>query len=117
MRMTKNNLRLKNIREYRNYTQTYMADRLEISQNAYSNMENGITPITTDRLKKIAEILDVNVNMILNEQYQIFNIDKNQSADIAQHSQQTITVLQDEVHYLREQNERLIKMLGVKFRE
>jgi DNA-binding transcriptional regulator YiaG len=31
-------LRIKKIREYRNFTQQYMADNLEISQNAYSKI-------------------------------------------------------------------------------
>ena len=44
-------------REYRNYTQEYLAAKLEISQNAYSKIELGYTKITVERLFQIAEVL------------------------------------------------------------
>ncbi len=49
---------IRKIREYRNYTQEYLAAKLCISQNAYSKIELGYTKITVDRLLHIAEILD-----------------------------------------------------------
>jgi DNA-binding XRE family transcriptional regulator len=42
-------LRIKRLREYRNYTQQYMADSLDLSQNAYCKIENGTTKLTIDR--------------------------------------------------------------------
>lgn len=48
-------------REYRNYTQEYLAARLDISQNAYSKIELGYTKITVERLFQIAEILNFEV--------------------------------------------------------
>lgn len=47
------------IREYRNYTQEYLAAKLRISQNAYSKIEIGHTRITIDRLFIIADVLGV----------------------------------------------------------
>lgn len=44
-------------REYRNYTQEYLAAKLEISQNAYSKIELGYTKITVERLFQIADVL------------------------------------------------------------
>ncbi|MBS1529362.1 MAG: helix-turn-helix transcriptional regulator [Bacteroidetes bacterium] len=50
---------IRKIREYRNYTQEYLAAKLRISQNAYSKIELGHTRITIDRLFHIANILEV----------------------------------------------------------
>ena len=52
--------KIKNIRELKNFTQEYMAEKLDISQAAYSKMEKGDTKISQDKLNKIAEILEVN---------------------------------------------------------
>ncbi|MDY3520051.1 helix-turn-helix domain-containing protein [Riemerella anatipestifer] len=52
--------KIKNIRELKNLTQEYMAERLDISQAAYSKLEKGNTKISEEKLNKIAEILDVN---------------------------------------------------------
>lgn len=48
-------------REYRNYTQEYLAYKLNISQNAYSKIELGYTKITVERLFQIADILEFDV--------------------------------------------------------
>ena len=56
--------KIKNIRELKNFTQEYMADKLEISQAAYSKLEKGDLKISQDKLNKIAEILDVNLEDI-----------------------------------------------------
>lgn len=50
---------IRKIREYRNYTQEYLAMKLDISQNAYSKIELGYTKITLERLYQIANLLDV----------------------------------------------------------
>jgi transcriptional regulator with XRE-family HTH domain len=57
---------IRKIREYRNYTQEYLAAKLRISQNAYSKIELGHTRITIDRLLYIADVLGVDPIAILN---------------------------------------------------
>ena len=52
---------IRKVREYRNYTQDYLAAKLEISQNAYSKIELGYSSITLSRLINIAEILEVDI--------------------------------------------------------
>ena len=52
---------IRNKREYRNYTQEYLAFKLNISQNAYSKIELGHTKITVERLFQIAEVLEFDV--------------------------------------------------------
>ena len=56
---------IRKVREYRNYTQDYLAAKLEISQNAYSKIELGYSKITLDRLFHIALILEVVVQELL----------------------------------------------------
>ena len=56
---------IRKVREYRNYTQDYLAAKLEISQNAYSKIELGYSKITLDRLFHIAIILEVQVTELL----------------------------------------------------
>ncbi|MES2650862.1 MAG: helix-turn-helix transcriptional regulator [Bacteroidota bacterium] len=63
MRAVAGNIR--KVREYRNYTQDYLAAKLEISQNAYSKIELGYSKITLDRLFHIAIILEVVVMELL----------------------------------------------------
>ncbi|MEO7212114.1 MAG: helix-turn-helix transcriptional regulator [Mucilaginibacter sp.] len=45
-------------REELNYTQEYLAAKLNISQNAYSKIELGYTKITLERLFQIADVLE-----------------------------------------------------------
>lgn len=51
--------KIKMLREMNNYTQQYVADELEISQNAYSLLEKGITKLSLERLDRIAEFYKV----------------------------------------------------------
>jgi transcriptional regulator with XRE-family HTH domain len=57
-----------NIRAYRlirNYSQEYLALKLDISQNAYSKIELGHTRVTIERLIRIAQILEVNISALI----------------------------------------------------
>ena len=56
---------IRKIREFRNYTQDYLAAKLRISQNAYSKIELGYSSITLNRLVQIAEILEVDLADII----------------------------------------------------
>jgi transcriptional regulator with XRE-family HTH domain len=58
---------IKNARLYRNYSQDYLALKLNISQNAYSKIELGYTRVTIERLFKIAEILELDVVDLLSD--------------------------------------------------
>jgi transcriptional regulator with XRE-family HTH domain len=50
--------RLRELRRKMNYSQEYMAMVLDISQNTYSRLENGKTPITVYRLYDICHIFE-----------------------------------------------------------
>ncbi|MCX2478706.1 helix-turn-helix transcriptional regulator [Pedobacter sp. MC2016-15] len=62
---------IRKIREYRNYTQDYLAAKLSISQNAYSKIELGYSKITLDRLFQIAIILDVEVVQLITVDHRV----------------------------------------------
>ncbi|MGA9649795.1 helix-turn-helix domain-containing protein [Pedobacter sp.] len=63
---TKNVARnIRKIREYRDYTQDYLAAKLKISQNAYSKIELGYSKLTIERLFQVAEILDIEATQLL----------------------------------------------------
>ncbi len=51
---------IRKLREYRDYTQDYLAAKLKISQNAYSKIELGYSRITLERLFIISAVLEVN---------------------------------------------------------
>jgi len=56
---------IRKVREFRNYTQDYLAAKLSISQNAYSKIELGYSKITLDRLFQIAIILEIEVMQLI----------------------------------------------------
>ncbi len=59
---------IKKIRQLRNekgYSQTYIAGKIGISQRAYSKIEQRETKITLKRLKSIAAILEVEMADLL----------------------------------------------------
>lgn len=58
-------MRIKNLREAKNYTQDYLAQKLGITQKAYSKIEANETRLPVDHLLKIAEVLETSVNKIL----------------------------------------------------
>jgi len=53
---------IRRIRLVRNFKQSYVADRLNISQNAYSKMELGYSAITVHKLLQIAHVFEVDVS-------------------------------------------------------
>jgi len=56
---------IRRTREMLNYTQEYLAAKLNISQNAYSKIELGYTKITVERLFQIAAVLEVDVHDLI----------------------------------------------------
>jgi transcriptional regulator with XRE-family HTH domain len=112
--------RIKNLRELRNYTQDYMADKLKISQNTYSRLEAGQVKLTIERVNEIAEILEVTFWELVNEQ-PVFNIWNNEvgvGGHIGKFYQNpvevyesTISLLKEEIVQLREEKRQLFGLL------
>lgn len=115
--------RIKKFRELRNYTQEYMAEKLQISQNTYSNLEAGKSKLTIERAKEIADILEVPFWELVSEQ-PVFNVWNNEIGVGFNQSQagkfyhpsievyeSTISLLKDEIGQLREEKRQLMKLL------
>jgi transcriptional regulator with XRE-family HTH domain len=56
---------IKNARLFRNYSQDYVAGKLNISQNAYSKLELGYIRVKLDSLLIIAEVLQVDIKKLI----------------------------------------------------
>lgn len=56
--------RIKALRNARNFTQEYVADKIGVSRQKYARIEKGENNITLDILSKIAGVLDVTVGDI-----------------------------------------------------
>jgi len=110
---------IRKIRELKGYSQEYMAGKLDISQKMYSNIENENRKIDTERLKAIAEILEVGVLDIMTFNERVFfantNCDQSKSSigmfntvhlgetKLNEIQEARIQELKDEVKHLREQ--------------
>lgn len=55
----------------RNYSQKFVSSQMNISQNAYSKIENNLTQLTVHHVKEISRILDVPVMDLLNDNFEI----------------------------------------------
>lgn len=107
-------LRIKRLREFRNFTRQYLADMLEISQNAYSKIENGSTKLTIERLEQIAQLLDVPVDTVLSEK-SVFNFENNTISKfyalIENLHEEKEGILQQQIEFLQKQNGQLLKTI------
>ncbi|TDE16476.1 helix-turn-helix domain-containing protein [Dyadobacter psychrotolerans] len=71
---------IRKIREFRDYTQEYLAMKLGISQNAYSKIELAYTRITLERLIQIAQILEVDsVDLMTSSSEELIRLHTSQS--------------------------------------
>ena len=109
---------IKKIRESKNLTQEYVASRLNISQNAFSRIENNRTRLSTERMREIARILNVSLHELLiteslpenpAREY-IFSLVESQKENY----NQTVAILKAEIEHLRRENIRLVELLDEK---
>jgi transcriptional regulator with XRE-family HTH domain len=115
--------KIKKIREQKNYTQAYMSDRLNISQNTYSKIETGGIKLTVDRLKQISDILETPMESILNNDNQVFNFNNSTiekfygyietlHEDNKESLQNIIKLLNLQLEHLRSENEKLTSFIS-----
>lgn len=98
--------KIRRIREYKGYKQEYVAEKLGLTQRAYSSIENGKTQLTVDRLINIAKVLDVSVIEILDLQSStVFNNNFNNNAT---HNQGNLIFKKDDFEEQRKLYERII---------
>jgi len=60
-------LNIRRQREHLNYSQEYVAGRLNISQSGYSKIEQGASSINVERLYQIAEVLEITPKELLED--------------------------------------------------
>lgn len=58
-------LKIRQIRNDKNFTQEFVADKIGISQSHYAKLENGNVKINLGMLQKIAEALEINVSDLM----------------------------------------------------
>ena len=111
--------KLKKIRELKNFTQEYMASRLEMSQSGYGKIERDETEVSYQKLEKIAEVFGIKVEDIINfNEKLVFNVMHNNTGNGYVVNQgisdkekelyeQIIAQQKEEILYLRELVEKL----------
>lgn len=124
--------KIRKVRELKGYKQEYVADKVGLSVTAYGNIERNESTLTFERLEQIAEVLEVTVQDILNipEHLNIQSVNNahqvgfNHNTTIndnrvctegeAEAYKQTIKNQEKEIEYLREQNSKLLGLVGNK---
>jgi transcriptional regulator with XRE-family HTH domain len=115
--------RIKRFREIKNLTQEHLAERLGISQNSYSRLESETVKISTDRLKEIAEILDVPAEYLMNTDAPVYNFSNNSSNRFVGHVEnlyddqkellhKTIEILEIQLKEANEDRKRLLEIIS-----
>jgi transcriptional regulator with XRE-family HTH domain len=124
--------KIRKVRELKGYKQEYVAEKVGLSVTAYGNIERNDSSLTFERLEQIAEVLEVTVQDILNipEHLNIHSVNNAHQVGFNHHTtindnrvctdgeaaayKQSITNLEKEIEYLREQNSKLLNLVGKK---
>jgi transcriptional regulator with XRE-family HTH domain len=114
--------RIKRFREIKNLTQEHLAEKLGISQNSYSRLESETVKISTDRLKEIAEILDVPTEHLMNTEAPVYNFNNNSNKfvgyfeniydDQKELLHKTIEILEIQLKEANEDRKRLLEIIS-----
>ena len=105
-------IKIKQIRELKNFTQEHVATQLGLTTRAYSKIEAGETQLTINRLNEISAILGIDPLEVLGfDDKQIFNNCKqegniginhiNLPDKLIQQYEKTIQLLEDQVDFLK----------------
>lgn len=100
--------KIKMLREVKNFTQEYMADKIGLAQSNYSKIERDETDITFSKLQKISEVLGVNVDDIINlNEPCIFNnnygeLKGTQSGNYSEYPTELIQLYKDKIALLED---------------
>jgi transcriptional regulator with XRE-family HTH domain len=74
--------KLKKLRELKNFTQEFMAKNLEMTTSGYGKIERDETEVSYQRLEKIADILGIKVEDIINfNEKLVFNVMHNKTGN------------------------------------
>lgn len=118
--MNTTGLKIRKLRELRNYTQEYMADHLKVGQNTYSRYETGEIEPKLSQLRAIAELLEVPAEELLRTEPIVVNISQTETANGVVHHQNNVPAelfkqlmerYDSRVAELERTNERLLTLL------
>ena len=109
--------KIKKIRELKGYSQDYIASQVEISQRAYSKIENGETRLRWDHLSAISKTLEMDpMELISFDDSLVFHhcsqsgkfgdIHNNFPKELKEQYENRIAHLEEEIAFLRKQLER-----------
>lgn len=124
-------MKIRKLRERRNFTQEYVAQKLKMTAAGYSKIERDVTDVTMGKLQIIANVLELEVRQILEfDENTILNFphSTNQQAvvtyierpndDIVKllvsELKSQIAHLQNEVQHLRVENLKLVEIIAQK---
>jgi transcriptional regulator with XRE-family HTH domain len=118
---------IKILREVNNYTQEFVAeDILGISQNTYSRLEQNPNKITAEQAQKLSELYQVSIANLLSEATPVITFKENTVSNNTnavngyiqnntnQNTQNELSIIREELEYLRKQNLELLRMIGEK---
>ena len=123
-------LNIKRRREIKGLRQQDMADKLSMSLRSYQSLESGETKLDIERLERIAEVLETNMEELLKQESIIINqeiretatgsgtgniyinTDKDLMDNLINSKNEEIELLKTENKYLREKIDQLIGMMG-----
>ncbi len=110
-------LKIRKLRELKNYRQEYIAESLQLTQASYSKIESGETEITYHRLEQIAGILGIRVEDITNFDEKIIlnnhaqNTVVNGYVNNYNHIEHERQLYQEQIANLKTENEYLKSMI------
>ena len=110
--------KVRRIREEKQWTQEFIANKLEISQNTYSKIESGSIKLTIDRISELSKILDVPIEDMLSDDTKTFHLNNNHIEkfyieNLQEENKGLMQSLKDQVKYLQEENQRLLKLIEI----
>ncbi len=105
-------IKIKQIRELKNFTQEYVAQKLDLSTRAYSKIETGETQLTINRLNEISKVLEMEAMQLLGfDDKKIFNINNSTGNNgynniyfpekLVQQYEETIQALKEQIQLLK----------------
>lgn len=112
-------LKIKEIREGKNITQLYMADKMNMSLVSYSKIERGVTELSVKRLYEIAGILGVDITKLLGIETQ--NIEQPKRINELEKENAVFKAIADDketiITHLRQKNSQYKYILESSFKE
>jgi transcriptional regulator with XRE-family HTH domain len=117
------------LRDSKNWSQDYVATKLNITQTAYSKLEGGLTKLTTERITQLAELYNVDEHFFLSDDQPTLNyyncndnkaiinpqnyneMPKEHFTELLNSKDTTITILKGELELKNKEIEQLIKLI------